>query len=304
MEAASMTTVEPPAAPSFEYVPDRVEKIGRRLKMEYFGMTSVFVVIATLFYGDLASVGQTLLATGAIYFLFQGLKKKTRDHLVASFLMFTAAAVGYPAVASAGWGLPFLCFAVCFWAGEGFIEGRRTRIYLVPATFGIWAWFAADPAWLLGLLFFAMYLANPWPVELRRRLTAMAALSVVVAFGIGLFRSGLGAFETAGRMPLAMGHFWLLALIGLPTVLGLAFYWNRLEPSRKWNAVICGLLAPWDVRLLAIFALPATIVLAATMFRQSADSPRIRNIFKHTEWYFFWVVLVVAIWGGIRYFAA
>ena len=304
MEAVPMTTVDPPAAPSLEYVPDRVEKIGRKLKMEYFGMTSVFVVIATLFYGNLASVGQTLLATGAIYFLFQGLKKKTRDHLVASFLMFTAAGVGHAAVAAASWGLPFLCFAVCFWAGEGFIEGRRTRIYLVPATFGLWSWSAADPSWILGLLFFAIYLSNPWPTELRRRLTATVSLSVVAAVGVALFRHGLGAFELAGRLPLSIGHFGLLGLIGLPTLLALAFYWNRLEPARKWNAVICGLLAPWDLRLLAIFAFPATIVLAATVFRQSADHPKIRNVFKHAEWYFFWVVLVVGIWGGFRYFAA
>ena len=41
----------------------------------------------------------------------------------------------------------------------------------------------------------------------------------------------------------------------------------------------------------------AAILLAATVFRQSIDSPRVRPAFKHAEWYFFWVVLAVAVWA-------
>jgi hypothetical protein len=295
-----MSTIEPMIEPPAGYVPDAVERIGRRLKLEYFGMTSVFVVVGLLFFGGLTDWKEQLAATGAIYFLFQGLKKKTKDHIVASLLMFTASAVAYPAIATANWAFPFLFFAFGFWAGEGFLEGRTSRVYGLPAVFGLWAWMATDPSWILGLLVVAAYLAYPWESDLRRRLLVVVGASVVVSMLVAFFRPGFAAFALGERLPLGLPQFGLLALIAIPTALALIFYWSRLENPRKWNALICGLLAPWDLRLLAVFALAACIAMAATIFRRSADSERIRALLKHAEWYFFWVVVAMAVWllGG------
>jgi hypothetical protein len=295
-----MSTVEPMITLPAGYVPDAVERIGRRLKLEYFGMTSVFVVVGLLIFGGLAGWKQPLAATGAIYFLFQGLKKKTKDHIVASLLMFTASAVAYPAIATADWSFPFLFFAFGFWAGEGFLEGRLSRIKGLPAVFGVWTWMATDLSWILGLLIVAAYLAYPWESDLRRRLQLVVGASVVVSILVAILRPGSSTFALGERLPLGLPQFGLLALIAIPTALALIFYWPRLERPRKWNALICGLLAPWDLRLLAVFALAACIAMAATIFRQSADSEKIRALLKHAEWYFFWVVVAMAVWvlGG------
>ncbi len=58
------------------YEPGPVERYGRRLKMEYIGMASVFVVIALLIYGGSPWL-RTVVATTGSFFLFLGLKKKT-----------------------------------------------------------------------------------------------------------------------------------------------------------------------------------------------------------------------------------
>lgn len=72
------------------YVPGPLERFGRKLKVEYLGMASVYSIIALLYFGDLASWYETLLATLGAFFLFLGLKKKTEDHLVGSLVLFAA----------------------------------------------------------------------------------------------------------------------------------------------------------------------------------------------------------------------
>ena len=52
---------------------------------------------------------------------------------------------------------------------------------------------------------------------------------------------------------------------------------------------------PLDERLIAMFGMAGAIVLAATVFRQSADSDRWRGAFRHAEWYFFPAILVVSV---------
>ncbi len=78
------------AQPVMVYVPGPVERFGRRLKVEYLGMASVYSIIALLFFGDFSSWYKTILATLGAFFLFLGLKKKTEDHLVGSLVLFAA----------------------------------------------------------------------------------------------------------------------------------------------------------------------------------------------------------------------
>ena len=47
--------------------------------------------------------------------------------------------------------------------------------------------------------------------------------------------------------------------------------------------------------MIAVFAIASTIVLAATVFRQSVESNQLRPHFKRAEWYYFWVILAVAL---------
>ncbi|MCJ7753750.1 MAG: hypothetical protein MUP13_04235, partial [Thermoanaerobaculales bacterium] len=61
------------------YTRGPVEVRGRRLKMEYIGMASVFTVIAFLIYGG-RPWSVSIPATLGSFFLFLGLKKKNRDH--------------------------------------------------------------------------------------------------------------------------------------------------------------------------------------------------------------------------------
>ena len=177
------TTATPTPA---DYTPDAVERIGRRMKMEYVGMASVFAVIALLIFGALAP-WQRVAATAGTVFLFLGLKKKTRDHLCVSFLLFAAAAVAREPLRLAEWAVPYLLLGACVYALEGYLEKRRGRIYLLPLIFGLWSW--VDFSWLLGLVFVAFYLADP-RAELpgsRRRL--------------GLARRPLGGGRGRGRRP-------------------------------------------------------------------------------------------------------
>jgi hypothetical protein len=292
-----------PETPS-PYVPDVVERTGRKLKMEYVGMASIFVIIRFFFFGELAFWTAGLAATAATYFLFLGLKKKTRDHLVTSWLMFASAWLAQAPVIEHLWPLPYLLFAMVLWALEGYVEKRHNRIWLLPVIFGLWA--SVGASFVLGLVFAATYLLHPKEEkpELRPRLAGLYGASLVAALVVAwlrwdaVFPAGVsGALE---RIPVGSSQMALLALVGIPTVAALLLYWRRLIHPHRLNTVIFALLAPLDVRLTALFGLVAMVLLAATFFRQSIDSDRFRPWLKHAEWYSFWIYLALAVWLSVQ----
>ncbi|MEJ2580060.1 MAG: hypothetical protein P8127_00225 [Acidobacteriota bacterium] len=243
-----------------------VEVYGRRFKMEYIGMASVFIVIAVLIYGG-NPWRTSIVATFGSFFLFLGLKKKNRDHIMCSFLLFLAAA-------------------------------------LVPVILAIWAWI--DAFWLFGLFFASTYLLFPRSdrPEARKRLVQTvpaAALTGAVAAAIRL----LGPNPPAGywpseRLAPSMTHLACLLFAVAVVLIVLAKYWRRIIEPHRINSIVFAALAPWDIRLAALFGMAAAVLLAATVFRHSIDSDRLRPFVKHAEWHFFYVILAVAIWAVFR----
>lgn len=286
---------------SVALAPDVVERFGRRWKMEYVGMASVFAILFLFCFRNLLIWQQSLAAMAATYFLFLGLKKKTRDHLLTSLLMFAVAAVAYDGIAHGRWALPFMFFGACLWALEGYLERRRNRIYALPFVLAVWA--LVGPSWVAGLLFVSSYLACPCPQRprLRRRLAVLVALGGLAAGALFLARSDFHALLSASRLPLSGVDLVLLLSLGLPTLLCLLAFWPRLAMPHRLNAVLFGLLAPWDLRAFSVFTIAAAVVLAATALRNSAESVGLRTFFKRAEWYYFWLVLVVAVVGAVEY---
>ena len=268
------------------YVPDGVERFGRKFKMEYVGMASVFLTIWLLHF-------QNVTAIVAMFFLFVALKKKTRDHLVTSFLMFAAAALAVPAVSESAWALPFALFAMLAWALEGWLEKRPGRIVTIP--FVLAALGACTPFWPLGIVFAGAYLLEPRPdaPHLTRRLSLLvasgAALAVVAAAAVAA-RAPDQLLAPPGPLSIAI---WLA--VAAPAALALALFWRSLALPHRVNALVIGALAPLDERMIAVFGIAGTIVLAATVFRQSVESTQLRPHFKRAEWYYFWVILAVAV---------
>lgn len=291
-------------SPAPAYVRGPVERFGRRMKMEYVGMTSVFTVICLLFFGDAPLWPDAVAATAGSFFFFMGLKKKTRDHLMVSFLLFASASLAIAPVVGARWSVPYLMFGVSVWALEGYLEKRRNRIFALPVVFGLWA--AVDPSWLLGLVFVAAYLteARGELPGLRRRLGWLAAAAAVVAAAVWIWRFAPAAAVPALLPPerLALDPLGLILFLslGLPTLLGLAAYWRELAGPHRWNTLVFGILAPLDARLLAAFGVVASILLAATVLRNSADSESMRPFLKHAEWHFFWWALLLACYAVLR----
>ena len=271
--------------------PDGVERFGRRLKMEYVGMASVFLTIWLVHFRDPAA----LLAT---FFLFVGLKKKTRDHLVTSLLMFAAAALAVPAVHDAAFGIPLALFAALACALEGWIEKRPIRIVAVPILLGLLP--LATPLWPLGLVFAAAYVLAPAAVmsgskrTLVLHVAAGALLALATALAVG------GGAELAVIAPSSTLRTLTVA-IAVPTLVALVAFRRELVAPHRVNAILTGALAPWDARAAALFGLAATIVLAATLFRQSVWSSQLRPHFRRAEWYYFWVILAVALGLLLRY---
>lgn len=286
------------------YVPDAIERYGRKMKMEYVGMASIFVIILLYFFGQLPFWYPGLAAVGASYFLFLGLKKKTRDHLVTSWLMFASAWVAQTPVLELHWSLPYLLFGLVLWALEGYVEKRHNRIWGLPVFFGLWA--AVGLSFVAGLVFAAAYLLHPKEEkpELRPRLFGLYTASLVAALVVAWVRreailpGGLAA--ALERVPVDAGQMALVALVGIPTVVCLFIYWRRLIHPHRLNTVIFAVLAPFDARLTVFFGMVAMVLLAATIFRQSIDSDRLRPFLKHVEWYSFWVYLALAVWLGVQ----
>ena len=279
-----------------------VEVYGRRFKMEYIGMASVFIVIAVLIYGG-DPWRTSVVATFGSFFLFLGLKKKNRDHIMCSFLLFLAAALARPAVL-AEWSAPVLLFGATVFSLERYIEKRPQQVYGLPMILAIWAWI--DAFWLLGLLFASTYLLFPRSdrPEARKRLVQTvpaAALTGAVAAAIRLLGPNPPAdYWPSERLAPSTTHLACLLVAIAVVLIVVAKYWRKIIEPHRINSIVFAALAPWDIRLAALFGMVAAVLLAATVFRHSIDSDRLRPFVKHTEWHFFYVILAVAIWAVFR----
>lgn len=284
------------------YVAGPVERFGRRIKLEYVGMISVYLIIWLLFFGNQASLGQAALATIGSFFLFLGLKKKTRDHLSGSMLLFAAALLARGPLAEARWAVPYMLFGACVCALEGYLEKRQEQMFALPVLFAWWGWL--ESTWLPALAFAALYLTHPWKERpgLRRRLSALTVTSTVSAFAGTSWRLGAVASPVRlvrwQRLAPARADLLLLAAIGIPALLCLAFYWQKLAWPHRLGPLLFAMLGPWDLRLLALSGMAVAVLLSATVFRLSIDSDRLRPLFKHAEWHYFWYVFAVAMWVG------
>ena len=277
-----------------------VERFGRRLKMEYVGMASVFVIIAVLIFGGSPWL-RTLAATTASFFLFLGLKKKNRDHLMCSMLLFGAALLARPAVLAADWALSLMLFGATVFSAERYLEKKPQQVAFLPVILGAWAWI--DGVWLLGLAYTAAYILCPRSD--RPGATRILIRSVIGGAAAGLIVMAvrlLGTDEPAGYWfgaRIAPVH-WLLVVVATVIVAVLvvvAIYHRRLIVPHKTNPLLFAALAPWDIRLTAMFAMVAAVLFSASIFKLSIDSDRIRPYIWHAEWHYFYVMLALAVWA-------
>jgi len=199
------------------------------------------------------------------------------------------------------WVVPYLLFGLTVFIMEGYRERRPTRIYALPALF--LGWSLADSSWWLGMVFSVMYLAFPRAEkpQFRRHLFYMLIAGFLLGFtGHALVdRSILSAlpFHPDGHVSLNRIELEMLAAIGIPALLCLVLYWKKLMAPHRWNTLIFAFLALWDGRFAALFAMVAAVLLCATVFRNSVDSPKLRPFCKHFEWHYFWYVFVLAVWA-------
>lgn len=280
------------------YVPGPVEVWGRRLKMEYIGMASVFTVIAVLIYGG-APWAASLPATLGSFFLFLGLKKKNRDHIMCSVLLFGAALLARPAVLIGDWALPLLLFGATVFSLERAIEKRPEQVYGLPVVMALWGWL--DGLWLLGLAFAAGYILDPLRdrEDARRKLlwtVPAAAVAGGIATAARLLGTGAADYWPTARIPLPGAVELAVDLAIALVIVILVAYWRKLLVPHRFGPILLAALAPWDLRATALFGMAAAVLLAATVFRQSIDSDRLRPFVKHAEWHFFYLVLAVALW--------
>jgi hypothetical protein len=282
-------------------VPGPVERFGRKLKIEYLGMASVYLIIGLLVFDDFPYWYEPILATLGAFFLFLGLKKKTEDHLVGSLVLFATVSLALAPVVFSEWVVPYLLFGLTVFIMEGYRERRPTRIYALPPLF--LGWSLADSSWWLGLVFAALYVAFPRPEkpQFRRHLSYMLIASLILGFSAHAIVDGsiISAlrFYPEGQVPLDRTELEVLAAIGIPTLLCVALYWRKLSAPHRWNTLIFALLGVQDGRLAAVFGMVAAVLLCATVFRDSVDSPSMRFFLKHFEWHYFWYVFIIALWA-------
>lgn len=284
------------------YEPGPVETWGRRLKMEYVGMASVFTVIAVLVYGG-GPWAHSLPATVGSFFLFLGLKKKNRDHIMCSVLLFAAALLARPAVLGADWALPVLLFGATVFSLERYVEKRPQQVFGLPVVIAAWAWLGGS--WVLGILFAASYLLEPRADRPGARTKLLWAVPVAAVAGAAmsaarlLFDPPASGYWRASRIPVPNSFDLEVAVAIALVVVVVAVYWKRLIPPHRINPLLLAALAPWDLRAVALFGMAAAILMAATVFRRSIDSDRVRPFIKHAEWHFFWWVLALALWAVV-----
>jgi len=199
------------------------------------------------------------------------------------------------------WVVPYLLFGLTVFIMEGYRERRPTRIYALPVLF--LGWSLVDFSWWLGLIFAAGYLAFPRTEKphLRRHLWGLLILGLLLGVsGHALFYGSISSsfqFFPQDRVPPTCETMEALVAMGVPTLLCLVVYWKKLMAPHRWNTLLFAFLAPWDGRLAALFAMVAAVLLCATAFRDSVDSPTLRPFFKHLEWHYFWYVFAVAVWA-------
>ena len=285
------------------YEPGPVEVYGRRLKMEYVGMASVFVVIAVLIFGGSPWLG-TGAATAASFFLFLGLKKKNRDHLMCSMHLFGAALLARPAVFEANWALPLLFFGATVFSAERYLEKKPQQVAFLPLIIGAWAWL--DGLWILGLGYSAAYMLCPRSD--REGATTILVRSVIAGAAVGLIVTairllGPGAPEGYWFGARIAPERWLLLVVAglvIAVLVVITAYSRRLIVPHKINPLLFAALAPWDIRLTAMFAMVAAVLFSASIFKLSIDSDRIRPYIWHAEWHYFYLMLALAIWAVLR----
>jgi hypothetical protein len=267
--------------------------------MEYVGMASVFTVIAVLIYGD-APWAHSLPATLGSFFLFLGLKKKNRDHIMCSVLLFAAALLARPAVLGADWALPVLFFGATVFSLERYIEKRPQQVFGLPVVIAAWAWL--DGSWVLGVLYTAPYLLEPRAdrPDARTKLLWTVPAAAVAGASMSAARLLLGApdggYWPVSRIPVP-ASFDVEVAAAIALVVAVAgFYWKKLIPPHRINPLLLAALAPWDIRAVALFGMAGAVLMAATVFRRSIDSDRLRPVVKRAEWHFFWWVLALAVW--------
>ena len=282
------------------YVPGLVEVYGRRLKMEYVGMASVFVVIAVLIFGGSPWL-RTLEATTGSFFLFLGLKKKNRDHLMCSMLLFGAAVLARPAVLAADWALSLILFGATVFSAERYLEKKPQQVAFLPAILGVWAWL--DGVWLLGLAYTAAYILCPRSD--RAGATTILVRSVIGGAAAGLIVTAVRLFGTGAPANywfgarIAPAH-WLLLVVAtviVAVIAVIASYHRRLIVPHIINPLLFAALAPWDIRLTAMFAMVAAVLFSASIFKLSIDSDRLRPYIWHAEWHYFYLMLALAAWA-------
>ncbi|MEJ2085867.1 MAG: hypothetical protein P8Y44_09335, partial [Acidobacteriota bacterium] len=115
-------------------MPTAVERFGRRFKLEYVGMISVYSIIGISIFGQ-AGWSQALICAAGAFLVFLSIKKKTRDHLSGSLLLFASALLAQGAVLEAHWALSYLAFAACACAMEGYLGKRQEQSLALPLIF-------------------------------------------------------------------------------------------------------------------------------------------------------------------------
>jgi len=284
------------------YQPDFFEIYGRRLKIEYLGMASVYTIIALYFFQrPVPALSQSIIAALGSFFLFLGLKKKTKDHFSGSLILFTSVAIGWAPIVLTGWALQYLMFGFAVFAMEGYLEKRQYRIYLLPALFFFWAY--KDISWLLGFLFVAIYLTHPWTEKpgLRRRLMLLVIISLIIGIGTSIFRYKTADAYALYSLQYGMLSVWplslyFLILMYMLTLAGIIMFMRKAVLPHRLNIIIFCAFSGLDGRLAAIYSMVAAVFLSATLFRDSFYSDRYRSYFKHAEWYYFWVVFALAVY--------
>ena len=268
--------------------------------MEYIGMASVFFVISVLIYGGSPWL-RTLEATTGSFFLFLGLKKKNRDHLMCSMHLFGAALLARAAVFEANWALPLLLFGATVFSAERYLEKKPQQVAFLPLILGAWAWF--DGFWLLGLAYTATYILCPR--NDRPGATKILVRSVIGGAAVGLIVTavrllGQGTPDGYWFGARIAPQGWLLPVIAaliVGVLIVIAFYSRRLIVPHRINPLLFAALALWDIRLTAMFAMVAAVLFSASIFKLSIDSERVRPYIWHAEWHYFYLVTALAIWA-------
>ena len=197
-----------------------------------------------------------------------------------------------------------MLFGATVFSVERYLEKKPQQVAFLPVILGFWAWF--DGFWPLGLVYSAIYILCP-------RTDRPGATKILVRSVIGGAVAGLivtvirllvlappAGYWVANRIA---PTGWLLAAVAVLIVgvlIVITFYHHNLIVPHGINPLLFAALAPWDIRLTAMFAMVAAVLLSASIFKLSIDSDRIRPYIWHAEWHYFYLITGVAIWVVVR----